>query len=154
MGHAPGSSSRVGTDVLVADGSRARVGHSCGRGCPAPPEEETTDPDCDQVDQATASDNETFDEASTASFEFPCVEFDAATDAADDPEVSSPILALADDSRSMTDSAAGARGAIDRNDAARGQVYADAFSAGCEAVGEGRRHLQVALHLTTSTEPD
>lgn len=95
-----------------------------------PTEEETTDPGCDRAGQAIASDNETFDEASAASLSSLASNLDAAADAADDPDVSSAIRALAHDSRSMSDSAAGAQGAIDRNDTAQGQVYTDAFSAG------------------------
>ncbi|MGW3122891.1 hypothetical protein ACWDBW_38250 [Streptomyces sp. NPDC001107] len=115
------------TDTATATATDADTNTGTGA---QPTEEETSDPGCDRGKQAIVSDNETFDEASAASLRSLASNLDAAADAADDPDVSSAIRALANDSRSMSDSAAGAQVAIDRNDAAQGQVYADAFSAG------------------------
>ncbi|MER6735642.1 serine/threonine-protein kinase [Streptomyces puniciscabiei] len=96
----------------------------------APVEENTTDPGCAQASQAISSNNETFDEASAASLSALASNLDSAADAAEDSTVASAVRALANDSRSMSDSAAGAYSARDDGDSTQLKTYQQAFSDG------------------------
>ncbi|MEU8704123.1 serine/threonine-protein kinase [Streptomyces sp. NPDC048565] len=93
-----------------------------------PAEEDTTDPGCEQANQAISSNNDTFDEASSASLSSLASNLDSAADTAEDSEVTSTIRALANDTRSMSDSAAGANSAAERGDSTQLESYQDAFS--------------------------
>uniref|UniRef100_A0AAU3GU06 Protein kinase n=1 Tax=Streptomyces sp. NBC_01401 TaxID=2903854 RepID=A0AAU3GU06_9ACTN len=93
-----------------------------------PTEEDTTDPGCEQANQAISSNNDTFDEASSASLSSLASNLDSAADTAEDPEVTSTIRALANDTRSMSDSAAGAYSAAERGNSTQLESYQDAFS--------------------------
>lgn len=95
-----------------------------------PTETRTTDPGCERAHAAIRSNNVTFDKASTASLSSLASNLDAAADAAHDPKARTAIRALANDSRSMSDSSAKFQDAIDQKDPAQSQVYSDAFSAG------------------------
>ncbi|WP_228023093.1 serine/threonine-protein kinase [Streptomyces acidicola] len=93
-----------------------------------PIEQDTTDPGCEQASQAISSNTETFDEASAASLSSLASNLDSAADAAEDSEVASVIRALAIESRSMSDSAAGVNSANGRGDATQLKTYQEAFS--------------------------
>ncbi|WP_405780019.1 serine/threonine-protein kinase [Streptomyces sp. NBC_00859] len=89
----------------------------------------TTDPGCDQANQAMRSNTNTFTKASAASLGSLASNLDAAADAADDAGARTAIRALANDSRSMSDSSASFHDAIDQQNSTQSQVYSDAFSA-------------------------
>ncbi|MER6943829.1 serine/threonine-protein kinase [Nonomuraea sp. NPDC000554] len=95
-----------------------------------PTEEDTTDPGCEQASQAISSNLDTFDKASAASLSAQASNLNSAADAAEDSEVASAVRALANDARSMSDSAAGAFSARDRGDSTQLKAYQEAFSAG------------------------
>ncbi|MGQ4384784.1 serine/threonine-protein kinase [Streptomyces sp. SAS_270] len=95
-------------------------------------EEDTTDPGCEQASQAISSNSDTFDDASSASLSALASNLDSAADAAEDSEVASTIRALANDSRTLSDSAAGAYSARDRGDSTQLDTYQEAFSAGVD----------------------
>ncbi|MFE2037723.1 hypothetical protein ACFXBB_31695 [Streptomyces scopuliridis] len=95
-----------------------------------PIEEDATDPGCKRASQAISSNRETFDEASAASLSALASSLDSAADAAEDSEVASAIRALANDNRSMSDSAAGVHSARDRGDSTQLKTYQEARSDG------------------------